>query len=375
MPESERWPDPTDPEMPAPGFSGSWEGWTQHIDIEAPRPVLARHQRLRKALITGLCGEPFLWEAFERIAQQSGIADARAGLVAELEALAQTWGLPGRAALFVPDDGRTVGPPWAEVQRLWATFWNGIDFKRVLHHPEDKASLPLADAEAMEALRLAKAARLQAPSNLADLTDHISLRLHLSGLGSDHLRDDLRTLFLVALQSTIMDRPVTFRHDVAFTTPTRPTPPTRHVRDDLALNDREAVRAFLAGRAHARQDARVNAPPVGPSKRMPKGEGAHLDTWVRWLLEHRLHGKSLRQIARDDAAADQARGIAHEPNHRKVQHAIEEVATGLAPGPLMDAWLRWRRRQLDARRKRPATRKSGDTVTRTKATRKRMRRR
>ena len=388
--EDERRPQPADPDIAAPGgeIRDRWDVLTLPITLPEPQPVLARVRRLRQALIAGLWQESFLQEAFERIAQRSGVAEARARLIAELDGLAQTRGLPGRAALFVPDGGRKVGPVCAEVQRLWVTYsddfarayWRAISYDP--DDPDDRGPLPIADREAMEA-------RLQDPATLFDLADHVGLRLHLYALGRNHLREDLLTLFAAAQKSGITASPITIRYDVpVFYAPTSPIPPTRHVRDNLALDDREAVRAFLAGRAQARQEAQIDGLPVGPSTtgqrqtRMPKHEGAHLTTWVRWLLAHRLHGKSVRQIARDDAAADhRARGIAHEPNHRKVQHAINEVVAWLAPGEVMDLYRRERRQRRDpprkrlAMRKNAATRKNRAASATTKATRKRTPRR
>jgi len=250
-----------------------------------------RHLLARTALLRRLLVEPMVVQAFDDWTTRYGLRQPLETLTTRLDTLASEAGLSHRTALFSPESTRDASTQQA-VQQAREVFWNGVT--------GNKAELE------QDAHRLA---------------GQLVTALGLSARCVPWVALELLSWFFDSLTAQIQDRTVTRRYT------DEPFGEVVAVRIDPRMSPRQRVREMREQMAMHRAAERKKS----PARRMPKGGGQHIGTYVGWLVRNGLHGVSVRALAR--ALSQNDRGGSPSPDYdarRRIQYGITRARTWLA---------------------------------------------
>jgi hypothetical protein len=250
-----------------------------------------RHLLARTALLRRLLIEPRVQQAFDDWETRHGFHAPLETLTIRLDRLASDVGLSSRTDLFAPESTLDAATKTAR-REAFEAFWSGVN------------------GNAVELIRAGHR-----------LAQQLLTALGLSAVCIPWLTWELLSWFFDSIAARIKHHAVTRRYTE------KPCPEVVTVRIDPRMSAR---RQPLDSREQGdQQRAAVNA--VTVETRMPSGDWRYIDGYVGWLLQQRLHGVSVRALARvrlrDER--DVPRSATYDARHR-VQYGIRQARTWLA---------------------------------------------
>jgi hypothetical protein len=229
-------------------------------------------------------------DAFDDWAARYGLCQLMETLTRRLDTLAFDAGLSSRTALFVPEPSRDSSTQEAVHQAL-ETFWSGVTGNGV-----------------------------ELCQDAHRLTEKLVTALRLSAGCIPWLALELLSCFFDSIRAHIEDRAVTR----AYTE--KPFPEVVTVRIDPRLSTRQRSRALRHQVLAAAREQSTGA----KRKKLPKGGGRYILTYVKWLVQNGLHGVRVSRLARALLASEPGlRSSNYDARHR-VQYGIMQARIWLA---------------------------------------------
>ncbi len=250
-----------------------------------------RHCLARAALLGHLLREPVVQHAFDDWATRYGLRQPLETLTTRLDTLAFDAGLSSRTALFSPESTRDALTKQA-VDQAHEVFWNEVT------------------ANAVELVQDGRR-----------LAERLATALRLSHACGPWLTEELLSWFFDSLTAQIKNRPVTRRYL------DEPFDEVVALRIDPRMSARQRVHVIQQQVANHRAAEKKKS----TAKRMPKGRGQHIATYVGWLVQNGLHGVSVRALAR--ALLRNEHGVPRSLDYdarRLIQYGITQARRWLA---------------------------------------------